>query len=81
MNNILASYNRLSYLALSKEMLRLCDEIALESLNEDVLFPIVLMLVKLTCPVDWSKGIWCFDTSPLIGYTIGSNKHMDQGGG
>ena len=81
MNDILASYNKLSYLAFSKEMLRFCEEIALESLIADVLLPIVLMLVTLTCPVDWSKGVWCFDTSPLMCYTIGSNKHVDQGGG
>ena len=30
MNDVLESYNRLSYLALSKEMLRLCEGIALE---------------------------------------------------
>ena len=52
MNDILASYNKLSYLAFSKEILRFCEEIALESLIADVLLPIVLMLVTLTCPVD-----------------------------
>ena len=30
MNDVLASYNRLSYLALSKEMLKLCEGIVLE---------------------------------------------------
>ena len=59
MKDVLASYNRLSYLALSKEMLRLCEGIALESLKAllKALLPIVLMLVTLTCPVDWSKGV------------------------
>ena len=54
MKDVLASYNRLSYLALSKEMLRLCEGIALESLKAllKALLPIVLMLVTFTCPVD-----------------------------
>ena len=54
MKDVLASYNRLSYLALSKEMLRLCEGIALGSLKAllKALLPIVLMLVTLTCPVD-----------------------------
>lgn len=40
------------------------------------------MLVTLTrhTQVDQSKGLWCFDTSPILGYTIGSNKQMYLGG-
>ena len=40
------------------------------------------MLVTLTrhTQVDQWKGLWCFDTSPILGYTIGSNKQMYLGG-
>ena len=40
------------------------------------------MLVTLTrhTQVDQSKGLWCFDTSPILGYTIGANKQMYLGG-
>ena len=46
------------------------------------LLPILLILVTLTrhTQVDQSKGSWCFDTSPILGYTIGSNKQMYLGG-
>lgn len=40
------------------------------------------MLVTLTrhTQVDQSKGLWCFVTSSILGYTTGSNKQMYLGG-
>ena len=66
MSDVLASYNRVSYLALSKEMLRLCEGIPLE-IKRMIYCLSFLMLVTLTrnTQVDQSKGLWCFDTSPL----------------